>query len=159
MRAAWLTIFTLGLVGCAVVNFLPGEEPTYLVIRGGAPFWTYGPQQAGLPDERLDLGDPVRVVRWEYGFSRVKLEAGLTGYMANEDLEKAPDGTIWRGDTGLPAVAPPRGPEVSETEPTATARVNKPEREVYRGPIVDDAPLPLEEPDMDVIPDDAPTLE
>ncbi len=112
MKAAWLALIACAVTGCAVVSFLPGEEPIYLVIRGGSPFWTYGPQQAGLPDERLDLGDTVRIVRWEYGFSRVQLESGLTGYVANDDLEKAPDGTLWLGNPDLPAIPKPRGPQI-----------------------------------------------
>lgn len=154
MRAAGLLVVAWALTGCAVVNFLPGEEPIYLVIRGGAPLWSYGPQQAGLPNERLDLGDTVRIVRWEYGFSRVKLESGMTGYMANEDLKKAPDGTTWRGGAESPVVPRPRG-RVADEEGEGVKR----KREVYRGPIVDDAPLPVAEPDLNESPADGPTLE
>lgn len=160
MRAAWLVLVPWILTGCAVVNFLPGEEPIFLAIRSGAPFWNYGPQQAGLPDERLDLGDPVRIVRWEYGFSRVQLESGLTGYVANEDLEKAPLGTTWRGNTDLPSAPKPRSRHRDEEEATTgQGRRKTADREAYRGPIVDDAPLPMAEPDLDVSLEDAPTLE
>lgn len=163
MRAGWIGLAALLFGGCAVVNYLPGEEPIHLVIRGGAPFWTYGPQQAGMPDENLDLGDPVKVIRFEYGFSRVQLESGLTGYVANEDLEKAPLGTVWNGAmNAAPEVLRPRGNvaavEGEQVEVESTRSKPKREREVYRGPIVDDEPLPVEEPDFDVTPSDAPVM-
>ncbi len=160
MRAglvAWLVGFAFA--GCAVVNFLPGEEPLYLVVRGGAPFWTHGPQQAGGPDERLTLGDQVAVVRWEYGFSRVQLESGATGYAANEDLKLAPPGTTRRVGTIFETVERPRGrPVVEEPEGSASERSEPERRESrpYDGPIVDDAPLPLPEPDLNISPTDGP---
>ncbi len=161
MRALHLVavIAGLGLAGCEAVNFLPGEEPIHLVVRGGAPFWTYGPQQAGGPDEKLDLGDQVAVVRWEYGFSRVQLESGATGYAANEDLELAPPGTARRvGLIDEPVVRPRGRPvvrDVAQPEvPRTNQRRNRPRP--YEGPIVDDAPLPELEPDLDVAPADAP---
>lgn len=146
----------LFFAGCAVVNYLPGEEPVHLVIRSGAPFWIYGPQQAGMPDESLDLGDPVKLIRFEYGFSRVQLESGLTGYVANEDIEAAPKGTVWGGAADPDVtVAPPRG-DVREESPKPPPA--KPKREVYRGPIVDDEPLPVLEPDLGEGLDDAPAM-
>lgn len=147
----------LFLMGCAGVNFLPGQEPLYLVIRGGAAFWTFGPQQTGGPDKRLDLGDQVAIVRWESGFSRVQLESGTTGFVANEDLAVAPPGTprrVRQINKLLPRAPQRTAPDDLEEPAGAEARP-RPSRP-YDGPIVDDAPLPLPEPDLDATPDDAP---
>ncbi len=155
MRRSLGALLSLLVAGCAGVNFLPGEEPISLVVRGGAPFWTYGPQQAGGPNERLTLGDQIAVLRWEYGFSRVQLESGATGYVANEDIEPAPPGTPRRIAVSNVAAPRPRGRPVDPI-PAAVENPDQPSRPRYEGPIVDDAPLPMPDPDLDTAPPDAP---
>jgi hypothetical protein len=106
----------------------------------------------------LNLGDQVAVVRWEYGFSRVQLESGATGYAANEDLALAPPGTTRRVGVIDEVVARPRGRPVVVGSPEraeSSARKRRASRP-YDGPIVDDAPLPEPEPDLDAAVEDGP---
>lgn len=55
-----------------------------------AQFFRLGPQQAGGADRSLRLDDRVMLLRKEFGYSRVQLEDGQVGYMANEDIKAAP---------------------------------------------------------------------
>jgi hypothetical protein len=105
----------LGLAGCATQTFAPNAAPEYLVTRNDSPFYELGPNQFAPPEERLDAGERVRMLRREFGYSRVLLPSGMAGYMANDDLAPAP--------SGLPAEVP---------EGSARGGV----------PVVDDAPLP-----------------
>lgn len=62
----------------------------YVVNVKQTPFYRYGPAQATGPDFNLDLGQRVTVIRRDYGFSRVTLETGQVGFVANEDILPAP---------------------------------------------------------------------
>lgn len=55
------------------------------------PIYRYGPSQATGPDALLKKDALVSVVRKEFGFSRVRTEDNLEGYVANDRLAKAPD--------------------------------------------------------------------
>jgi len=85
----------LGLVmlaGCETVPMEP--SPNFIgdmvVASDYAQFFRLGPQQAGGADLSLRTGERVMLQRKEFGYSRVQLENGQVGYMANEDITPAP---------------------------------------------------------------------
>ncbi len=55
-----------------------------------AQFFKYGPAQAFGPDFNLSEGQRVKMLQREFGFSRVLLANGQSGYIATEDLKPAP---------------------------------------------------------------------
>jgi hypothetical protein len=61
-----------------------------VVATDYAQFFKLGPQQAGGADLSLRAGERAMLQRKEFGYSRVQLENGLVGYMANEDITPAP---------------------------------------------------------------------
>lgn len=103
-RLPYLLIF-LALVGCA--NQTPpvasseaasktaakaGEstEVHYVISAKYAPFYQYGPAQRTGPDLGLVYGDSLMLVKRESGFSRVRLDDGRDGYVANDLMKEAP---------------------------------------------------------------------
>jgi len=89
------------LAGLAAVLLVAACETTPLqpsdnfvgdmvVVTDYAQFFRLGPQQAGGADFSLRTGERVMLQRKEFGYSRVQLENGLVGYMANEDITSAP---------------------------------------------------------------------
>ncbi len=55
------------------------------------PLYRYGPSQATGPDALLKKDALVSVVKKEFGFSRVRTEDNVEGYVANDRLTKAPE--------------------------------------------------------------------
>jgi hypothetical protein len=78
--------------GCETVPLEPSPDfvPDTVVASDYAQFFRLGPQQAGGADRSLRTGDFVMLQRKEFGYSRVQLEDGQVGYMANEDIQPAP---------------------------------------------------------------------
>jgi hypothetical protein len=62
--------------------------------RGDVPLYRSGPRQMAIPDTLLAKDTLVRVVRTQFGYSLVRTEGGLLGWVASEDL-------------GVPAAPPP----------------------------------------------------
>jgi hypothetical protein len=91
-RAAWAVITALLVAGCETVPLEPSPNFTgdMAVAIDYAQFFKLGPQQAGGADFSLRTGERVMLQRKEFGYSRVQLENGLVGYMANEDITPAP---------------------------------------------------------------------
>jgi len=123
----------LTLAACAGPTFTSDQAPAFVVLKQGAPFYRFGPQQAEPPEARLDKGERVLRLRAELGFSLVQLESGPTGYVANEDLAPAPP---------LPT-----------TTPVAAAEEISPEPEALSAPPVEPS---LPKPDLAATPSDAP---
>ena len=98
----------------------------YVVSAAKTLFYHYGPAQASGPDLQLSKGQRVTVVKREFGYSRVVLDDGQSGYVATEDIAPAP-----------PEAAP---------SPTPKSRRERPEPMSPRLPRGDfDKPLPLPE--------------
>jgi hypothetical protein len=78
--------------GCETAPVEPAPEfiGDRVIVNDYAEFFRLGPQQSGGADLTLRAGDRVMLRRKEFGYSRVQLEDGETGYMANEDLQEAP---------------------------------------------------------------------
>lgn len=87
-----LSIAALLLAACETVPLVPSANfvGDMLVSVDYAQFFRLGPQQAGGADRSLRLNDRVMLLRKEFGYSRVQLEDGQVGYMANEDIKAAP---------------------------------------------------------------------
>ena len=89
-----LTCLALSLfvAGCETVPPAPAADfvGDTVIVTDFAQFFRLGPQQAGGADRSLRTGERVMLQRKEFGYSRVQLEDGQIGYMANEDLQPAP---------------------------------------------------------------------
>lgn len=54
--------------------------------RGDVPLYRSGPRQMDIPDTLLPKDALVRVVRTQFGYTLVRTESGLLGWVASEDL-------------------------------------------------------------------------
>jgi hypothetical protein len=81
------------LAACETTPIGPAAEfvPDKVVSNDYSLFFRLGPQQAGGADLSLRTNEPVMLLRKEFGYSRVQLENGMVGYMANEDIQTAPE--------------------------------------------------------------------
>jgi len=82
----------LWLCGCETSPVEPFTEfaPDTEVVNDYAQFFRLGPQQAGGADRSLRTGERVMLHRKQFGYSRVQLDNGQIGFMANEDLQPLP---------------------------------------------------------------------
>ena len=78
---------------CQTAPLGPAPEflPDMVVSNDYSLFFRLGPQQAGGADLSLRTNEKVMLLRKEFGYSRVQLENGMVGYMANEDVQPAPE--------------------------------------------------------------------
>jgi hypothetical protein len=103
-----------------------GKHGAMLAISAETtPFYRDGPQQGRGPDRQLSKDTLVTLVKHAFGYSKVRLEGGEQGFVANEDLIPAPDRLIAQTNTGtndeLPPAPPVKlpSPDISpELEPT-----------------------------------------
>jgi hypothetical protein len=82
-------VLALLAAGCATPTAIPPGTPCQ-IIATRAPFYKYGPAQTFGPDDLLGRGTRVTLMSRDMGFSRVMLENGVTGYVANEDVDVLP---------------------------------------------------------------------
>jgi len=138
----------LGLVllaGCETVPMEPSPNFTgdMVVASDYAQFFRLGPQQAGGADLSLRTGERVMLQRKEFGYSRVQLENGLVGYMANEDITPAP-----------PEIKPKPTPGSRKPGTRSGSGTRS------RGTVAYDddfyADLPLPDPNLNILPEDVP---
>lgn len=134
-----LWCLSLFLGGCAS----PGPQPPtdqFLVSVPKSQFYKYGPAQAFGADFNLEKGQKVTMLKREFGYSRIQLADGQTGYVATEELTPAP-----------PEPPPPRAtpPPKLATRGTGAGASSKPRRSnvqpVAEDPLFDitDIPLPM----------------
>lgn len=109
-----------------------------MVIRDYASFYSLGPQQGFGPDSTLRVNDRVRLLRREFGYSRVELADGRMGFVANDEI----------------APAPPAPEPLDEPDPAPAPRGTSPDEQPYLGPELPDIPLP--ELDLDIAAEDVP---
>jgi hypothetical protein len=84
-----LALFAQGIFSCAPLEvYTPENSPEYMTVKY-TPLYRRGPQQPGDPD-MLEKQTLVRLLTREYGFSRVQLTDGRTGYVATDDIRLAP---------------------------------------------------------------------
>lgn len=93
-----VTGFLAGLAGCQTTGGEgkkegegaaagAGEEAVYVARVDSAPFYRYGPAQAGEPDWVLKRGERVTMVRLGKGYSQARLPSGMAGWVATGDFE------------------------------------------------------------------------
>ena len=58
----------------------------FKVTAARTPFFNYGPQQPGGPNQRLERGTVVTLLKRGFGYSQVKLRTAQTGYVGTEDI-------------------------------------------------------------------------
>ncbi len=58
----------------------------YAVTTPETPFYRYGPQQGNGPDSQLPRDSIMKIIRPSFGFVKVKLQDGESGYVASEDI-------------------------------------------------------------------------
>jgi len=147
ITAAGLAIL-LSITGCETVPFEPSPNFVGDMVVGTdyAQFFRLGPQQAGGADLSLRSGKLVMKQRKEFGYSRVQLEDGQIGYMANEDLLPAPPEP--RRKRGLRS-----GINDGGSGGNTTGR-NKRSAQTYSEEVFEDIALP--DPNLDIMPEDVP---
>ncbi|MEX1117515.1 MAG: hypothetical protein WEB60_01855 [Terrimicrobiaceae bacterium] len=133
IRTAFLLAISAILTGCATQTYAPEEAPEYSVIRDFASLYKLGPMQGRGPDATLRVGDRVKLIRKEMGYSFVLLEDSRTGYMANEDIVPAPP-------------RPPQPAASASTGPAESTGRRGPSSPRYSGQQVNDIPLPESAP-------------
>jgi len=141
---------TLSALGCAVVltvtacqtvpiNPSPDFVPDMVVNTDYAQFFRLGPQQAGGADLSLRTNENVMLLRKEFGYSRVQLEDNQVGYIANDDIQPAPE--------------PP--PEAKKKHTTSgKKRGGSAAEQKYEDDFYDNAPLP--DANLNITPEDVP---
>ncbi len=81
--------------GCASSGkpkvFSGGTDTWYAVAASQTPFYRYGPQQGNGPDMQLPHDSIMQVIRPSFGYVKVKLQDGESGYVASEDIRPAAD--------------------------------------------------------------------
>jgi hypothetical protein len=96
----------LGALGMVLSGCQAGLQPSagmdnYMITAERSAFYKFGPAQAAGPDATLTKNQHVTLIRREFGYSRIRTEDGQLGYVATEDITRAPDPT--------PTPTPPRG--------------------------------------------------
>jgi hypothetical protein len=65
------------------------KDSWYAVVANQTPFYRYGPQQGNGPDMQLAHDSIMRVIRPSFGYVKVKLQDGESGYVASDDIRPA----------------------------------------------------------------------
>ncbi len=80
----WISACTANKGPAPVIN------STYVVVSENTPFYKYGPAQTFGPDMTLAMGRTVTLMTHEFGYSRVMLQDGVSGYVPNDDIKPLP---------------------------------------------------------------------
>ena len=62
----------------------PTDQFKVTAVR--TPFYHFGPQQPGGPNQSLDYGSSLTLLKRGFGYSQVRLKDQQTGYVATEDI-------------------------------------------------------------------------
>lgn len=137
-RASAMAMVLLLPAGCETLPVEPSEKynADTIVVTDYASFYRLGPQQAGGADRSLRKDERVMRLRKEFGYSRVQLEDGQVGYMANEDLVEAPP--------------EPRTKRLNRKRNGASSSRSR-NIESF-----DDSSIALPDPSLDILPEDVP---
>jgi hypothetical protein len=84
-------LLAAGCASSAKPKVLSGTtEVWYSVAANQTPFYRYGPQQGNGPDSQLPRDSIMKVIRPSFGYVKVQLQDGESGYVASEDIRPAP---------------------------------------------------------------------
>ncbi len=138
LRACALALLFLLPAGCETVPLEPSDKyvGNTIVVNDYASFYRLGPQQAGGADRSLRKDERVMRLGKEFGYSRVQLEDGQVGYMANEDLVEAPP--------------EPRTKRLNRKR-SGSSPARSRDYESF-----DDSSIALPDPSLDILPEDVP---
>ena len=78
----------------------------YAVVKDETPFFRYGPQQGNGPDQQLSKDSIMKVIRPSFGYVKVQLQGGESGYVASEDIRPAPATLVAEKTAPPPTPAP-----------------------------------------------------
>lgn len=139
-RTLLLLCALLALAGCVSTGPQPPTDK-FLVSVPKAQFYKYGPAQAFGPDFNLPKGHKVTMLKREFGYSRVSMEDGTTGYVATDELTPAPPEPPPPRATPMPR--PKRGAGFGASSKPRRSNVQP----VAEDPLFDitDIPLPMPE--------------
>ncbi|MEY4299972.1 MAG: hypothetical protein RIR25_1208 [Verrucomicrobiota bacterium] len=131
----------LAVTACQTVPINPSPDfvPDMVVNTDYAQFFRLGPQQAGGADLSLRTNEQVMLLRKEFGYSRVQLEDNQVGYIANEDIQPAPE--------------PPPEAKKKHTS-SGKKRGSSAAEQKYEDDFYDNAPLP--DANLNITPEDVP---
>jgi hypothetical protein len=92
----------------------------FAVTAEKTPFYRYGPQQGQGPDRQLTRDTVVTLIRHSFAYSKVRLPDGQQGFVANDDLARAPQSLIAQTSTSGSGLDPePLPPPPKVKLPTA----------------------------------------
>ncbi len=78
----------------------------YAVTADHTAFYRYGPQQGNGADEQLPKDSIMKVIRPSFGYVKVQLQDGQSGYVASEDIRRAPAALVAEKMAPPPTPAP-----------------------------------------------------
>jgi hypothetical protein len=136
--SAVCSVLALLGAGCATPSAIPPGTACQ-ITSSRAPFYKYGPAQTFGPDEILGRGTRVTLMSRDMGFSRVMLENGVTGYVANEDVDVLPPEPV---PTAQPAVVTQRAERLFRGSPRRSNVQPTPGDPLFD---MSDMPLPIKE--------------
>ena len=92
-QIAVFVVATIAVASCSNPN--PGHTTAaaggkfFAVTAESTAFYRYGPQQGNGPDKQLEKGTLVSLIRPSFGYCKIKLTTGESGYVSNEDISLA----------------------------------------------------------------------
>lgn len=132
LATAAIVTGAVALAGCAKLfpkhSDAAKHDALFAVMAEKTPFYRYGPQQGQGPDKELVRDTLVTVIRHAFAYSKVRLADGEKGFVANEDIARAPERLIVENNSAtadhvsdLPPTPPVKLPAADnspEFEPT-----------------------------------------
>ncbi|HJX25727.1 MAG TPA: hypothetical protein VJ252_06195 [Chthoniobacterales bacterium] len=119
-------VATIAVAGCSNPNPTTAAAggKSFAVTAESTGFYLYGPQQGNGADKQLEKGTLVSLIRPSFGYCKVKLTTGESGYVSNEDIGLASPALIaaanapvhssssgrFRLDSSDPRLVPPPEP-------------------------------------------------
>lgn len=99
------------------------HDALFAVTKEKAAFYEFGPMQGRGADRELPRDTLVTVIRRSFGYAKVKLTDGKTGFVASDDIARAPERLIaqttsdddWSNLPPPPSVKLPTSPDIEPT--------------------------------------------
>ena len=134
-QVGWL-LFAVTVAGCQTGQSTGAVGRQFALTAPRTPFYIQGPAQASGPDATLTAGQIVTLLGSEYGYSRVRLENGSTGYIVSDSLASTPVPTP-------PPVTPDPGARTLARNSKRTSGGGNPAPRASADPLFDVSDLPL----------------
>src|SRR5450631_3972863 len=96
-------VATIVVASCSEPN--PGHTTAaaggkfFAVTAESTAFYRYGPQQGNGPDKQLEKGALMSLIRPSFGYCKIKLTTGESGYVSNEDISLATPALVAAANT------------------------------------------------------------